>query len=127
MPIIQSAIKRDRQATKRRAYNLDVKTDMRKKTKLVRAQVEAKDTTKASEALVAAIAQIDKAAKRGVIHKNTAARRKSQLSLAYNSIAKQAYGTGPAKAKSPAKASPKAVAKKAAPKAAAKKSPTPKK
>lgn len=93
MPIIKSAIKRDRQAHKRRAYNMSVKSCVRAKSKLARAQIEAKEISKSRDALIAAVAELDRAVKRGVLHKNHAARRKSQLTRSYNSIAKKAYGT----------------------------------
>ncbi len=77
MPIIKSAIKRDRQAKKRRARNLTIKTAVHKDTKAVTATVAAgKD---AAKALAAAYSEIDRAVKKGYLHKNTAARRKSQL------------------------------------------------
>ena len=118
MPIIKSAIKRVQTSEKARVRNVAVKTTVRKKTKLFVAAVDAKDATKAQAALTEALSQIDRAAKRGVLHKNTAARRKSQLTLAYNSISKSPFGTAKAVAKTtPAKsATPKATTK-TAPKA----------
>lgn len=109
MPIIQSAIKRNRQAQKNRVYNTNVKVAVHKKTKAVRDAIAA-GTIKTEAELVAAISEIDRAVKKGVLHKSTAARRKSRLTLAYNGAAPAAYGTGNATAKkAPAK---KTVAKK---------------
>lgn len=74
MPIIKSAQKRMRQEKKRRAYNTATKTGVKKQFRAVRDELAAgkpKDNT----ALIAAIAEIDKAVKRGVIHKRTAARK----------------------------------------------------
>jgi small subunit ribosomal protein S20 len=87
MPIIKSAIKRVKQQAKRRSHNLQVKRaihhDVRAFTDAV-ATGEAKATT---EALVAAVSEIDRAVKKGTIHRNTAARRKSQLQRLANSVA----------------------------------------
>ncbi len=93
MPIIKSAIKRAQIAEVRRARNNATKTVVRKKTKAAMISFDAKDQAKSREALIAAISEIDKAAKRGVLHKNTAARRKAQLTRNYNAASKQAFGT----------------------------------
>ncbi len=127
MPIIKSAIKRVRQQKVRRARNVETKTEVRKQIKLFRADVSAADLKKAQADLVAAVSKLDRAVKRGVLHKNTAARKKSQLTREYNAVAAKPYGTenpGTAKAKPAAK---KAPAKKAAPKATAAKKPAAKK
>ncbi len=131
MPIIKSAIKRVRQQKVRRARNVETKTEVRKQIKLFRADVSAADLKKAQADLVAAVSKLDRAVKRGVLHKNTAARKKSQLTKEYNAVAAKPYGTenpGTAKAKPAAKKAPaKAPAKKAAPKATASKKPAAKK
>lgn len=129
MPIIKSAMKRVRQQKVRRARNVETKTTVRKQIKLFRADVSTADVKKAQTDLIKAISELDRAVKKGVLHKNTASRKKSQLTKEYNAVAPKAYGTenpGTAKAKpaakkAPAKAAAKAPAKKAAPKAAAKK------
>ncbi len=69
----KSAAKRARQTTKRAARNRTVLTALKGKTKAARAKTS--DTT-AQRALVSGL---DKAVKRGVIHKNAANRRKSRL------------------------------------------------
>lgn len=113
MPIIKSAKKRMKQAEVRRKYNVGIKTAIKKQTRVVKDEVVT-GTVKSSEQLKKAISQIDKAVKKGVLHKRTAARRKSQLSNSYNSVAKQAYGTekAGAKAKKPAKSATKKPASK---------------
>ena len=60
-----------------------VKTAIKK----VHAAIEANDKSAASTALVSAISVIDKAAKRGVYHKNTASRKVSRLAQAVNKMA----------------------------------------
>ncbi len=78
MANIKSQMKRNRQNETRRLRNKAVRTEMRTRTKTaVRSGEEGADD--ADEALRQAIKAIDKAARKGVIHKNQAARRKSRL------------------------------------------------
>ena len=69
----KSAAKRARQTIKRTAHNRTVLTALKGKTKAVRSATGDKA---AAQALVS---DLDKAVKRGVIHKNAANRRKSRL------------------------------------------------
>ncbi len=120
MPIIKSAIKRVRQEKKRNAYNVGVKTEVKAKFKAVRDEIET-GKVKDSKDLAAAIKEIDRAVKKGVINKHNAARKKSRLTKAYNSIAPKPFGTeNPGKPGSKKAAPKKSVAKKAP----AKKTPT---
>jgi len=73
MPIIKSAIKRAKQTIKRRERNVGIKRDIKDATKAFIA-------TQTAKTLSAAQSEIDTAVKKGLIKKNTAARRKSQLS-----------------------------------------------
>jgi len=75
---IKSQIKRNRQNEKRRLRNKAVRSDMRTRTKAAVATAE-NGADEAAEALRIALQRIDKAAAKGVIHKNQAARRKSRL------------------------------------------------
>ena len=72
---INSAVKRARQALKRRTARMAVKSKLRGTIKKAAA-------AKTGEQLPSAYSQIDKAAKKGVLHKNTAARMKSRLARA---------------------------------------------
>ena len=72
---IKSQIKRNRQNEKRRLRNRTVRSEMATRSK---AALDA-EADEAGEALRTAVKRIDKAAAKGVIHKNTAARRKSRL------------------------------------------------
>ena len=114
MPIIKSAKKRVRVAAKQSIQNSKTKRSLRESIKAFNKALKAKkDTTKSqSEAFSA----IDTAVKKGVISKNKAARKKSQL----NAASKAAGTTKPGAKK---KAAPKktAAAKPAAKKAPAKK------
>ena len=78
MANIKSQIKRNRQNEKRRLRNRVFRGAARTAVKQAQAaMVEGADNSKA--AVVAAISALDKAAEKGVIHKNNAARRKSRL------------------------------------------------
>lgn len=121
MPIIKSAMKRVRQEEKRRARNVATKRRIKSATKSTLKNIDEKAVKAAQEELKKAISLLDKAVKKGTLHKNTAARRKSKLTLKYNTVAETAYGTDAAtKAKKPAAKKPaaakKAPAKKAVPK-----------
>ena len=78
MANIKSQIKRNRQNEKRRLANKAVRSELRTRVKgaVVAAETGAENAD-AAERL--AMKKIDKAANKGVIHKNAAARRKSRL------------------------------------------------
>jgi small subunit ribosomal protein S20 len=75
---IKSQIKRNRQNETRRLRNKTVRSEVRTRTKAAVAAAESGADT-AEESLRLALKRIDKAASKGVIHKNQAARRKSRL------------------------------------------------
>jgi len=81
---IKSAQKRIRVAAKKQARNKHVKSTTKTAIKKV---VSAAGTGDANALLVQAIAAIDKAAVKGVYHKNTAARKKSRLTKMVNKAA----------------------------------------
>jgi small subunit ribosomal protein S20 len=82
----KSAEKRARQNEKRRLRNKAVKTRIKNITKDVR-QASAENAKEAAKAKMdAAQSLIDKAVKKGVIHKKTAARKISRLSKLVNTI-----------------------------------------
>ncbi len=125
MPVIKSAIKAMKQSNAARERNRSTKADFRGKVKLVRKDVETASGKDAEKLLASAIQAIDKATKKGVLHKRAADRRKSRLMLAINKATGKAVVTKAIKAKSDksaVKAAPKktetkpAAAKKAAPK-----------
>ena len=82
----KSALKRIRQNDKRRIRNRDQRGTMRSHIKKFRTAVDSEDVEAAGTALRAAVSVIDHTRTRGVIHKNTAARRISRLTLAYNKL-----------------------------------------
>ena len=80
MPQRRAGIKDLRKNHTRRMHNLDIKTDLRKTTKKFLAAVEEKNTEEAQLKLQLLHKKLDKAAKRNILHKNTAAHRKSKFS-----------------------------------------------
>ena len=79
MANIKSQIKRNKQNEKARQRNKAVKSSLKTAVRSFREAADAGDTEKAGEALKAAYVKLDKAASKGVIHKNQAANRKSAL------------------------------------------------
>lgn len=86
MANIKSAVKRIKTNEVRRLRNKAIKSTMRTAMKKVEIAVANNDATVAKEALVAAVRKIDKAASKGVIHKNAAGRHKSRLYKKVNSL-----------------------------------------
>ena len=86
MANIKSQEKRNRTNERRRLRNKSVKSSLHTAVRGFREAVEAGDKDKAGELLVATNRKLDKAASKGVIHKNQAANRKSALSRALNNI-----------------------------------------
>jgi len=80
MPVIKSAIKKARQDVKAREHNRIIRVDYKDASKNFRKLVKEGEFKKAEKALAIAFSKIDKAAKRNVIHKNNASRRKARLS-----------------------------------------------
>ena len=79
LPNLPSAKKRMRQNVKRRERNLVFRTRTRSYIKRARIALDSGDTEAASEAIRDAVSQLDRAASKGVIHRNNASRRKSRL------------------------------------------------
>jgi small subunit ribosomal protein S20 len=93
MPNSTSAAKRLRQSQKRRLANRITKKVIKTSMKKTVAAVEEKNLEKAEADFRAAVAKIDKAGVRRVLHPNTAARRKSKLARAYSAaLAKAKQG-----------------------------------
>ena len=80
MANIKSQIKRVKTNEKRRQRNKSVKSAVRTAVRRFREAAEAGESEKATELQRAAARALDKAASKGVIHKNQAANRKSALS-----------------------------------------------
>jgi small subunit ribosomal protein S20 len=80
MPIIKSAKKRVKVAAKANIRNAKTKRTMREALKAFSKAAASGNVKKIEEAQNAAMSAIDRAAKKAVIHKNVAARKKAQLS-----------------------------------------------
>lgn len=83
MPNIKSAIKRVKVSTRKTAVNKIKKSQLRS---VIKKTYAAMDTSADNAAAMVKQAQvsIDKAAAKGYLHKNTAARRKSRLAKSFN-------------------------------------------
>jgi ribosomal protein S20 len=125
MPIIKSAIKRVKQAAVRNERNVATK-------RAIKTAVKAFEAKPSANTLAQAQSEIDKAVKKNLLHKNTAARRKANLSKVAKTAnvklaAAKKPATKPATAKKAPVAKPAAVKKPAAKKPAATKKPAAKK
>ena len=80
----RSAAKAHRQSLKRRLRNRVVRSATKSFVRKAESAVAAGDPGAAREVVRAALSHLDRAAKKGVIHANAAARRKSRLVLKYN-------------------------------------------
>ena len=79
MANIKSQIKRNKQNEKAHERNKAVKSSLKTAVRHFREAADSGDSAKATEALRAAYVKLDKAASKGVIHKNQAANRKSSM------------------------------------------------
>jgi len=84
MPNIKSAIKRVKVNEKRRQRNASQKSALRTAVKAFEATVSSNNVESAKEALILASKKLDKAASKGLIHKNAANRKKSRLAKKLN-------------------------------------------
>jgi small subunit ribosomal protein S20 len=88
MPIIKSAKKALRGSKRKHVFNLRKNKAMNETMKEVKKLIAGKDKKGAEKLLPKAYQTIDKAAKRGIIKKNTAARKKSRLVKSIQKITK---------------------------------------
>jgi len=87
MANIKSQIKRNRTNEKRHERNKAVKSSLKTSTKRVQASVATGDVETAKTQVLEASRALDKAASKGVLHKKTAARKKSRLAKSVNRAA----------------------------------------
>ena len=93
MPNSPSAIKRLRQSVKRRKHNRITKKVIKTSMKKTLEAAGENNLEKARSSFQAAMAKIDKAGTRRVLHPNTAARRKSKLARAFNAAMAKTKGS----------------------------------
>jgi small subunit ribosomal protein S20 len=84
---IKSQIKRNKQNEKRRLRNRYFRGRARSFVKKANQAIEEGGLEEARQATLEAVRSLDKAAEKGVLHKNNAARRKSRLMKRLNSLA----------------------------------------
>ncbi len=87
MANIKSAKKRILVNRTKAERNKMIKSSVKTSIKKVRAAIDAQDKEAAKAALLAATSTIDKAASKGIYHKNTASRKVSRLAKAVNEMA----------------------------------------
>lgn len=87
MANIKSQIKRNKQNEKRRVRNRVYRGRARTFIAKARVALNGTDADAAKNATMEAISELDRAAQKGVIHKNNAARRKSRLMKRLNALA----------------------------------------
>lgn len=90
MPIITSSIKDLRRTVRRSEHNRAAKGKLRSTLKRVRVAIAENQGQAAAQAMAAATPVIDRAAGKGTLHKNAAARHKSRLMRQLNRLAKPA-------------------------------------
>lgn len=83
----QQAKKRARQALKRRDMNFALRTEFRTAVKKVLKAVASGDKKEAQAQFISSQSTIDKIARKGIFHKNKAARHKSRLSAKVKAMA----------------------------------------
>ncbi|CAN8141100.1 30S ribosomal protein S20 [Thiomicrorhabdus sp. 6S2-11] len=81
------ATKRARQAEKNRIHNVAMRSDMRTAVKKVLAEIETGNKDKANELFRVAQSKLDGMARKGIIHKNKAARFKSRINARIKAMA----------------------------------------
>lgn len=86
MPNIKSSAKRDEKSKELRAKNRADKTSLKTVLKKFDAAVVGGDKTAAAESFKVAVKAVDKAACKGLIHKNNAAHKKSAMAVALNKM-----------------------------------------
>ena len=79
MANIKSAIKSIRQDVRKTARNKPVRSSLKTYVKNAVLDIHAGDQATSEESVRVAVSNLDKAAQKGIIHKNQAARRKSRL------------------------------------------------
>lgn len=89
MPIKKASFKDLRQSKKRMARNLKIKNGLKKTSKEGRRLIDAKKNEEAQKIIKQSIKEIDRAISKGIIKKNTGARKKSRLMKKLNALLKK--------------------------------------
>ena len=83
----KSAKKRVRQSAESRLRNRETKSTFRTAIKVFDAAVAANDKAAAETAMKLSVKLLDSAASKGIIHRNTADRKKSRIAIKFNKMA----------------------------------------
>lgn len=89
MPVTKSAVKRVKTSERNRLRNLGYKTQIKTIIKKLSELVQNKDTESAKKTANAAFALIDRSTTKGVLHRSSAARKKSRISKWLKSLEKK--------------------------------------
>lgn len=89
MPIKKASFKDLRQSKKRMARNLKIKNSLKKTAKEGRRLIDAKKNEEAQKIIKQSIKEVDRAISKGIIKKNTGARKKSRLMKKLNALLKK--------------------------------------
>ena len=87
MPNHKSAEKRVRQSERRRLINRNNRTKLRSAMKKLRTALDGGEAKESSTLLPTTVSEIDKAVRKGALHRNAAARHKSRLTIRVNRAA----------------------------------------
>ncbi|MFP3896249.1 MAG: 30S ribosomal protein S20 [Anaerolineales bacterium] len=86
MPNLKSSEKRMRQNQKRRAHKRAIRSRLRTVVKKANTLIEEGDREVAEKAVRDAVSELDRAVKKGILHRNNADRRKSRLMKRLNAV-----------------------------------------
>jgi small subunit ribosomal protein S20 len=84
MPNHKSAEKRVRQSERRRLINRNNRAKLRTSIKKLRSALDGGDAKESTSLLATTVSEIDKAVRKGALHRNAAARQKSRLTIRVN-------------------------------------------
>ncbi len=84
MPNHKSAEKRVRQSERRRLINRNNRAKLRTSIKKLRSALDGGDAKESNSLLATTVSEIDKAVRKGALHRNAAARQKSRLTIRVN-------------------------------------------
>lgn len=88
MPIKRASFKDLRKSDRRHLRNISIKSELHSLSKKVEDLITAKKTDEAKTALKVFLSKLDKAATKGIIHKNVASRKSSRLMKRISSLSK---------------------------------------
>jgi small subunit ribosomal protein S20 len=88
MPIKRASFKDLRKSKKRHIRNVTIRTELHTLNKKFDALIAGKNTAEAKDTLKALLSKIDKAASKGIIHRNAASRKSSRLAKRLAALSK---------------------------------------